>query len=509
MISTRVCRVVLLVPFAVAVLVGGCRGKKGGSDDRTAGGRIPGCTTENGIDLFAAEADQVLGLSWTNVGGWDHAGGYRVRWGTAEGSHPDSIDVACPDAYCEHSLSGLANDVTYHVVVDALDSGGSPTETSCEVAARPHALVFGEDLQVNPDSAESLEFPDLAAQRHGYPVFLAWVEAGAVRVARSDDLGDSWSAPSGVGTPGTQSRPSLAFRDAVLDGDGDVIRPPLLFLAWSEAGNVKLARGTFPDGTDGALELGAPVDLGTGTVPDVTAGPWSVHVAFQSGTEIRAVRSSADTIAFGAPVRVDTDAGTAAAPSIAVDGAQGWVYVGYHGTRGPGDSNAYANVSTNGGLSFRPAEVRIDDDATGQNQLNVSIAVDDRTGVALATWEDRRGGANVYFSRSLDGGVTWSPNVQTGAGLSGDQFTPRAAVDPGRNVYVVFIDSTNGRRPMFTRFNPNGSFDPPLPVSTQAGTGGAAANDPAVALDAYGTIYVTWTENRGSPDQDVFFARAE
>jgi hypothetical protein len=30
-----------------------------------------------------------------------------------------------------------------------------------------------------------------------------------------------------------------------------------------------------------------------------------------------------------------------------------------------------------------------------------------------------------------------------------------------------------------------------------------------VATDFYGTVYIAWEENRGGPDLDVVFARAE
>jgi hypothetical protein len=62
---------------------------------------------------------------------------------------------------------------------------------------------------------------------------------------------------------------------------------------------------------------------------------------------------------------------------------------------------------------------------------------------------------------------------------------------------------------MFSRFNPDRTFDPPLPVSTAAGVAGAAAQNPAVAIDKFGSIFVSWSENRNSPNVDVYFARAE
>ena len=70
----------LLVIFA-ALAISGCRSSvsSGSSrgDDRSDEGRIPSCLAEDGIDLFAAEADEVLGITWNNLGESDAEGGYR------------------------------------------------------------------------------------------------------------------------------------------------------------------------------------------------------------------------------------------------------------------------------------------------------------------------------------------------------------------------------------------------------------------------------------------------
>jgi hypothetical protein len=191
-----------------------------------------------------------------------------------------------------------------------------------------------------------------------------------------------------------------------------------------------------------------------------------------------------------------------------VDPFSGDVFIAWHAQAGGGDSNVYLAASQDAGASFG-APRRIDDDSQGLNQLNVSVALDPRSGEVYATWEDRRGGANVYFALSSDKGATWGANVDVGAGLGGDQFRPRAVVDVAGNVYVAFQDTTSGARVVFTRFNATGSFDPPLQPSTQAGVGGVVGDRPAVATDRFGTVYLAWEENRGGPSTRVVFARAE
>jgi len=101
------------------------------------------------------------------------------------------------------------------------------------------------------------------------------------------------------------------------------------------------------------------------------------------------------------------------------------------------------------------------------------------------------------------------PNIEVGSGLGGDQFRPDAVVDVARNVYVAFQDTTSGAEVVFSRFNASGTFDPPLAPSTRAGSAGVVADNPSVATDRYGAVYLAWDENRSGPEKDVVFARAD
>lgn len=508
-----------LVIFA-AIAISGCRSVSTGSgsaDDRSDGGRIPSCLAEDGIDLFAAEGDEVLGITWNNLGESDAEGGYRVRFGTSVEDLSDEVLSDCSDLECELNLTGLENNVTYTLQIESLNIDGETTQVSCAIEATPHPLAFLADVRVHRETNGTQDLPDIIAGEEGSPLLVAWEDGGAIRLSRSDDLGDTWRQTITVGSGVEQSQPALAFRNLVEETavveDGTetttVVEVPFLFLAYARGSQIMLVRAGFLNGLAGDASFDTPLALATGANPDIVVGPSAVHVAFEDGGQIFVVSLDPDTLSLETPVRVDTGSGEADAPAVTAHSETGDVYVAYHARRGAGDFNVYSNVSTDGGTTFGAEEARIDDDTKGQNQLNISIAVDERSNQLLATWEDRRGGANIFFASSEDNGLTWGTNIETGAGLAGDQFTPKAVVDPGRNSYVVFIDTSDGHRPMFSRFNPDRTFDPPLPVSTAAGKAGATARNPAVAIDKFGSIFVTWSENRGSPNVDVYFARAE
>jgi hypothetical protein len=276
-----------------------------------------------------------------------------------------------------------------------------------------------------------------------------------------------------------------------------------VLVAFEQGGRVMLVGYDPVAGT-----VGDPLDVAAGGRPHVAVGPSAIHLVFEEGGGIHHAGSTDAGATFSDAQAVHGSTSMAHAPRVAVNGFTDEVYVAWDAIEGAGDSNIYFVASPDAGGSFG-GPVRVDDDPMGQNQLNVSIAVDARSQKIYATWEDRRGGANVYFTWSEDGGASWEPNVDVGAGLGGDQFRPEAVVDAARNVYVAFHDTSDGMRVVFSRFNAEGTFDPPLLPSREAGRAGVVADEPTVASDRYGAVYVAWQENRNAADVDVFFARAE
>ena len=462
-------------------------------------GRIPSCLDPSGLDVFAAEADNALSVSWKVNGMIDFSGGFDVLYGTSAATLDQKITVG-PDAR-RATIAPLDNGVSYFISVAPLGANGMGSFVSCQVAGIPHVLAFNPDGVVNAVKNGDQGDPDLASNAMGTALYVAFEDENAIALVTSGNFGDAWSEVKTITMSG--QNPAIAVRDAVTDEKGVLLKPELLYSTWEEGGNILFAIFDPELGT-----FSAPVTIGKGTNPDITLGVDRIHVAFVDGAIIHHAGSKDDGKTFGVPVAVSGSLVNAKAPSIAVHPTSGGVLIAWDAIEGAGDSNAYSATSKDGGESFA-MPVRIDDDKMGQNQLNVSAAVDPQTGEFFATWEDRRGGANVFFSTSKDGGASWAPNVDVGAGLGGDQFHPRAVVDVAGNVYVALQDTTNGQRVVFSRFNENGTFDPPLAPSTVAGQGGVVGDHPSVATDLFGTIYVAWEENRNGPDLDVVFARAD
>jgi hypothetical protein len=470
-------------------------------EPESTAGRIPSCIDSEGIDVFAVEASQSLSVSWNVNADLDFSGGFRVSYGSATGSY--SGEVAAPADVREATVSPLENGVPAFLVVQALSSANEVTFTSCEVEALPHVLVFQDDVVVNDVTEGNQRRPALASNLEGDRLYLVWDDEGEIRMAQSGDFGDTWSSAVAVAPGSGQANPAIAVRSPVFDDDGSVSVPERVFIAWDEGGSVIVDRYAPADDV-----FEAPVMVGSGTNPDLAIGPDRIHVAFVDGDTVLHAVSADEGDSFSTALGINGGSTMPGAPSVASNSFTDDVYVGWDAFFGEGNTDIYLSTSANAGQDFGPV-TRVDDDQMGLNQLGVSVALDARSQVLYAAWEDRRGGANVYFSWSEDHGVTWVPNIDVGAGLGGDQFHPDAVVDIAHNVYVAFQDTTAGARVVFSRFNADGTFDPPLETSTAAGMAGVVADFPSVATDRYGAVYVVWEENRGGPDTDIIFARGE
>ena len=153
--------------------------------------------------------------------------------------------------------------------------------------------------------------------------------------------------------------------------------------------------------------------------------------------------------------------------SVPAVGPNGELYVVFENGNGTGfNGQAMVAKSVDGGNSFAHP-VRVDAIIEICDHFNVdgrcalknsnwrvnsfpSIAVDGSSGTAYVVWGDyRRGNADVRFSRSRDGGASWSSSVIVNSDLSGaDQVYPWVAVAANGVVQVEFQqrDDTPGNR---------------------------------------------------------------
>lgn len=195
-----------------------------------------------------------------------------------------------------------------------------------------------------------------------------------------------------------------------------------------------------------------------------------------------------------ADIRLDTDAPGAADsqnPNICCSGQR--VYVVWDEKRN-GQQDVYLNYSEDGGLTWQADDIRLDTDDPGSgNSHGIGICCNGLD--VYVIWTDERTGRQskaLFCNRSIDGGATWlADDVRIDQGLSEDAEGPRVSCS-GRNVYVAWRSDGNE-----TIIYASTSTDGGLTWARETRLNTASdANNPRICCHG-NNVYVGWTDDVG------------
>ncbi len=217
---------------------------------------------------------------------------------------------------------------------------------------------------------------------------------------------------------------------------------------------------------------------------------------------------------FGPAVQVDrVPAYTAANPSLAV-GTDNVVYLAFAGWGGTTtQTDVFFTKSTNGGRTWT-APVRVNNDAGAATQSDPSLTLDDLNNIYIAWTDTRNGNNDVFFAKSTDGGLSFSANVRVNDVTTFFQQEPDLAVDPVNRdlVHVAWSDNRNafttGPDIYYANSTDGGlSFNPSTRVNNDAGAGEQA--QPAIATAPNRDVYIVWSDPRnGAKGRDIYFSKS-
>jgi hypothetical protein len=304
-----------------------------------------------------------------------------------------------------------------------------------------------------------------------------------------------------------------------------VVLIPLLLIQFPGTAQKVSARGD-PTWSDN-VRVNDDAGLATAQVaPSVAAyGNGNVYLAWLDlrnypSRDIYFAKSTDGGSTWGTNVRVNDNTSPVDAnwPSLVVDGS-GNLYLAWGDTR-DGKWKSYFSKSTDGGSTWS-TNVRISDQ-TGD--ATVPILVVDNNGNLDAVWtEDRTGNYDIYFSRSVDGGVGWSSSVKINNDIgSAYQVHPKLVVDSSGKLYATWKDCRNvtwkscnqGDMPFYDLY---------FAASTDSGStwnanvrindfpGSVWQNGPSgLSVDSSGNIYVIWDDTRNDVDafSRIYFAKS-
>jgi hypothetical protein len=193
-------------------------------------------------------------------------------------------------------------------------------------------------------------------------------------------------------------------------------------------------------------------------------------------------------------------------PKIAVD-SKGDIYIVWEDLRSAATIDIYFAKSTDGGNTFSTNK-RIDDDVSNAGQIVPSIAVDDIDNIYIV-WEDFRNlMSDIYFSNSIDGGNTFSPNKMVNDFSDFDiRSWPSVAASGNGNIYVTWSDERNGNLDIYFSSSSDGgnTFSSDKKVSDDLI--GTDKWVPSVAVDDAGGLFIAWIDYRNG-DLDVYMANS-
>ncbi len=158
-----------------------------------------------------------------------------------------------------------------------------------------------------------------------------------------------------------------------------------------------------------------------------------------------------------------------------------------------GTGNVYFSMSRDSGKSWT-SEIQVNDWGHCSAKMSPSLAVDD-TGITYVTWADDRWGPmfpGICFSMSTNAGTTWVPNVWVIEPNDVAHCLSSIALDRQGNIYVVWVDSITlfSADIYFSKSIDGGKrWSPKIKVNNVPG---GISFYPSIAIDKGGIIYVVW-----------------
>ena len=205
--------------------------------------------------------------------------------------------------------------------------------------------------------------------------------------------------------------------------------------------------------------------------------------------QVLLVRSSDLGITLTQPVDVSNSSAEGFAPVIAISDNDA-VNIAWQDTRS-GTSQIFFSRSTDGGMTFsNPLQL-----SAGSVAASGPEIVADRLGGLSIAWIEPQatGGSRIVISRSIDGGQTFSAPAVVTSGRSAD-FSD-LAIWAARNItYIAFTDNNADQVFLTQSHSDLLTFSTPVQLS-HADTSKGRAHSPSLAVDGNGKIHAVWIDS--------------
>ncbi len=184
--------------------------------------------------------------------------------------------------------------------------------------------------------------------------------------------------------------------------------------------------------------------------------------------------------------------------SLAVDN-QDNLYVSWFCSKDPTNRIYFSGSQDNGENWSTPAVVS----HTGFDSTPTDIAVDDSGNINIIWLDDKDGGHEIHFSRSIDGGSSWSTAKPCLSIVPESLYNPKIAADSTGNIYVMAWGDSE-RNVYFTRSTDGGeTWTGPTNI-----TGIGNSLHPDIVADKAGNLYIIWDWRKSLTSYNLNFGRS-
>ena len=332
------------------------------------------------------------------------------------------------------------------------------------------------------------QFPVIAVDSSGR-IHLAWQDDTPgnfeIYYKKSPDGGASWEANQRLCWTSTFSHLPAIKIDATDD----------LHILWDDdaPGNNEIYQKRSMDaGASWITSERLTWTSGYSIVPDMAVDPSHyLHMVWSDLTpgnqEIYHKKSTDGGVTWTAGHRITWNAGASMSPKIVAD-PSGHLHVVWQDNM-PGHWEVYYSRSTDGGATWTASQ-RL----TWSSNISVypAIGVDSWDHLYVVWQGSASGNTEAFCRKSTDGGVSWIAAKRL-SWTSGVSSSPKIAVDSSDNLHVVWSDDTPG------------NFEIYYKKSTDYGTTWSANKrltwtssyswHPSIAVDSSGNVHVVWEDD--------------
>ncbi|MEM9195315.1 MAG: sialidase family protein, partial [Myxococcota bacterium] len=279
---------------------------------------------------------------------------------------------------------------------------------------------------------------------------------------------------------------------------------------------------------DGGASWGTPVQVshGVGTsfvaaTPVLRATSTGMFVAWRDNRNgaldvygNRVARSGTNALT---PTATDQrlDTGTAPGsdasfePAIAGEGSN--LYVVWIDSRGGSSLDIYLNRSTDGGASWLPTAVLLENDPLPHDSIEPRVIAPAADQVVVGWVDSQFGFTDIIITRSTDAGATFDVPVRADTGTAPGVSDSRELTLAGNGSLLVaaWSDLRMGAADIYANFSLDGGANwQPTDTRLNSNMPTSDSRDPAAYVST-AAAHVLWVDHRGGPNGDIHYRRLE